>query len=266
MDGTMMGAPNAIEKLMQLGFHLIVLVVESDEKLSEPNNGFTLIEIPEQCLITNYDNPIHAIVKSTYPNSVDEYMNEEFLQCRAILASTIETFDEINDYVLSLIPCRHSIIFFNIFINVMKGNIQAHHNLTALKLYKDLLLSLPNHKIKLKIGTPIMLLRNLDQTEGLCNGTKMIVNRLANHVIEAKVMTEKNVGKIFYIPRMSLSPSHSTWHFKLTRRQFPLTVSYVMTINKVQSMEGLKILIHDKEGKTMNTTINVVFKEVFQNL
>ncbi|KAF1859963.1 hypothetical protein Lal_00028147 [Lupinus albus] len=28
----------------------------------------------------------------------------------------------------------------------------------------------------------------------------------------------------------------------------------------------LKILIHDNEGKTMNTTINVVYKEVFQNL
>ncbi|KAF1882166.1 hypothetical protein Lal_00038810 [Lupinus albus] len=45
---------------------------------------------------------------------------------------------------------------------------------------------LPNHKIKLKVGTPIMLLRNLDQTEGLCNGTRMIVNRLATNVIEAK--------------------------------------------------------------------------------
>ncbi|KAF1892578.1 hypothetical protein Lal_00011045 [Lupinus albus] len=93
----------------------------------------------------------------------------------------------------------------------------------------------------------------------------------------------------------NLSPSHSSWPFKLTRRQFPLTVSYAMTINKsqgqslasvglylprpvfghgqlyyafsrVQSMEGHKILIHDKEEKTMNTTINVVFKEVFQNL
>ncbi|KAF1883579.1 hypothetical protein Lal_00043265, partial [Lupinus albus] len=72
-------------------------VVSSDGKLSELNDGFALIEIPEQCLITNYNNLIHAIVKSTHPNLVDEYMNEEFLQC------------------------RHSIIFFNIFINVMKG-------------------------------------------------------------------------------------------------------------------------------------------------
>ncbi|KAF1883574.1 hypothetical protein Lal_00043260 [Lupinus albus] len=112
------------------------------------------------------------------------------------------------------------------------NDIEALQGLTTEFLNSLRTSGLPNHKIKLKVGTSIMLLRNLDQTEGLCNGTRMIVNRLANHVIEAKVMTEKNVGKIFYIPRMSLSPSHSPWPFKLTRRQFPLTVSYVMTINK----------------------------------
>ncbi|KAF1891494.1 hypothetical protein Lal_00012382 [Lupinus albus] len=72
-----------------------------DGKLSESNDGYALIEIPEQFLITIYDN-LHVIVKSTYSNLVDEYMNEEFLQCRAILVSTVETVDEIND-VLSLI-------------------------------------------------------------------------------------------------------------------------------------------------------------------
>ncbi|KAF1882229.1 hypothetical protein Lal_00038875 [Lupinus albus] len=242
--------------------------LRSDGKLSEPNDGYALIEIPEQFLITNYDNLIHAIVKSTYPNLVDEYMNEEFLQCRTIFTSIIDTVDEINDYVLLLISGGEREYLSSDSVDRTSG--------------------LPNHKIKLKVGTPIMLLRNLDQTEGLCNGTRMIVNRLATHVIEAKVMTGKNVGKIFYIPRMSLSPSHSL-------RQFSLTISYDMTINKsqgqslasvglylpqpvfghgqlyvafsrVQSMEGLKILIHDKEGKTMNTIINVVFKEVFQNL
>ncbi|KAF1888716.1 hypothetical protein Lal_00036757 [Lupinus albus] len=34
-----------------------------DGKLSEPNDDYALIEIPEQFLITNYDNPIHVIVK-----------------------------------------------------------------------------------------------------------------------------------------------------------------------------------------------------------
>lgn len=75
-----------------------------DGKLSQPNDGYAEIEIPYSFLITDFVDPIDAIVRSTYPNLVDQYLNEEFLQNRAILASTIETVDEINDYVLSLIP------------------------------------------------------------------------------------------------------------------------------------------------------------------
>jgi len=82
---------------------------------------------------------------------------------------------------------------------------------------------LPNHKIKLKTGTPIMLLRNIDQSESLCNGTRLIVTRLANHVIEAKVISGKNIGAIVYISRMEISPTQSPWPFKLS-----------MTINKSQ--------------------------------
>lgn len=154
---------------------------------------------------------------------------------------------------------------------------------------------LPNHKIILKIGTPIMLLRNLDQSEGLCNGTRLIVTRLGNHVIEAKIMSGKNIGNIIYIPRMRMSPSQSPWPFKLMRRQFPIVVCYAMTINKsqgqslqnvglylprpvfshgqlyvalsrVQSKEGLKVLIHDGQNQPLTSTTNVVFKEVFQNI
>jgi ATP-dependent DNA helicase PIF1 len=154
---------------------------------------------------------------------------------------------------------------------------------------------LPNHEIKLKIGTPIMLLRNIDQAEGLCNGTRLTVTRLGNRVIEAKIITGKNIGNLIYIPRMSMSPSQSPWPFKLNRKQFPIMLSFAMTINKsqgqsldhvglylprevfshgqlyvalsrVKSRQGLKILIHNKSKAPLQTTTNVVFKEVFQNI
>jgi len=94
---------------------------------------------------------------------------------------------------------------------------------------------------------------------------------------------------------MSMSPSQSPWPFKLIRKQFPIMLSYVMTINKsqgqsigfvrlylstpvfshgqlyvavsrVQSKSGLKILIHDNDNKRCSKTTNVVYKEVFQNV
>jgi hypothetical protein len=35
-----------------------------------------------------------------------------------------------------------------------------------------------NHKLELKVGTPILLLHNLNQSIGLCNGTRLIVKNL----------------------------------------------------------------------------------------
>jgi ATP-dependent DNA helicase PIF1 len=79
-----------------------------------------------------------------------------------------------------------------------------------------------------------MLLRNLDQSEGLCNGTRLTITKLEEHVIAAKIITGKNIGQELYISRMPMSPSQSPWPFKLFRRQFPIMLSFTMTINKSQ--------------------------------
>ncbi|KAF1894281.1 hypothetical protein Lal_00004205 [Lupinus albus] len=62
---------------------------------------------------------------------------------------------------------------------------------------------LPNHKIKLKVETPIL------SSKRLCNGTRLMVTRMTKHVLEAKIMSGKNTRNIIYIPCMSMSPSQS---------------------------------------------------------
>jgi len=55
-------------------------------------------------LITNFDDPVQAIVQSTYADLVQNYKNPEFLQSRAIVAGTLEIVNAINEYILGLIP------------------------------------------------------------------------------------------------------------------------------------------------------------------
>jgi ATP-dependent DNA helicase PIF1 len=91
-----------------------------------------------------------------------------------------------------------------------------------------------NHKLELKVGVLILLLRNLNQSIGLCNATRLIVKRLGQRVIEAEIITRNNVGKRVFIPRIIMSPFEIDWPFILRHRQFPIQVAFAMIINKSQ--------------------------------
>ena len=60
------------------------------------------------------------------------------------------------------------------------------------------MLRIPNYCLKLKTGVPIMLLRNIDQANGLCNDTRLQVNELRKNVIGTTVITRKNTLVIKY--------------------------------------------------------------------
>ncbi|KAF1878008.1 hypothetical protein Lal_00041757 [Lupinus albus] len=46
-----------------------------------------------------------------------------------------------------------------------------------------------DHKIKLKVGTSIIILRKLDQSKVLSNYTRFVVTKMTNHILEAKIMS-----------------------------------------------------------------------------
>ncbi|KAL3636163.1 hypothetical protein CASFOL_020710 [Castilleja foliolosa] len=104
-----------------------------------------------------------------------------------------------------------------------------------------------------------------------------------------------SAGDKVLVPRLSLTPSDVRVSFKFQRRQFSVMISYAMTINKSQGQSlanvglylkksvfshgqlyvavsrvtnptGLKILLCPNEDDETNSTVNVVYKEVFQNL
>jgi ATP-dependent DNA helicase PIF1 len=94
---------------------------------------------------------------------------------------------------------------------------------------------LPPHLLKLKVGCPIILLRNIDPANGLCNGTRLICRSFQRNVIDAEIAVGEHAGKRIFLPRIPLCPSDDDmFPFKMKRKQFPIRLSFAMTINKAQ--------------------------------
>lgn len=94
------------------------------------------------------------------------------------------------------------------------------------------------HNLQLKIGSPVMLLRNLNPLK-LCNGTRLIVKKMYANLIEATTITGKFKGERILLPRIPMIPNEAPIQFR--RLQFPIRLAYaMMTINKSQ-------------GQSMNT-------------
>jgi len=79
-----------------------------------------------------------------------------------------------------------------------------------------------------------MLLRNINQSIGLCSGTRLIITALGNMVIEAQIMTRTHSGRTVLIPRICQTLKNTKLPFVMERPQFPIKICYAMTINKSQ--------------------------------
>ncbi len=93
---------------------------------------------------------------------------------------------------------------------------------------------MPSHKLPFKIGAPVMMLRNLNPSGGLCNGICLIVRCFMMRVIEAKIITSKEAGNVTFIPHIKFISNNNGLPLTFARKQFPLWLAYAMTINKSQ--------------------------------
>ena len=75
--------------------------------------------------------------------------------------------------------------------------------------------SLPLAELKMKLGCPLILLRNLDPGKGLCNGMRMILLNAYRNILEVMIMGGDHHGEKAFIPRITLKPSSREYPFVL---------------------------------------------------
>lgn len=254
----------------------------------------TWVDIPDDLLIKTSGDKIKAIIDEVFPDFLNCYTDHSYLATRAIVCPNNSTVDHINDCVVAMIPtepkeylscdtisksCEHMPDFDMLYPTEFLNSISVNN--------------FPTHRLVLKKGVTIMLLRNLNQSMGLCNGTRLLVVSLGHRLLECVILTGSNIGDIAFIPRIALTTTSPKWPFTLQRTQFPVRICYAMTINKSQgqtlsrvgvylkkpvfthgqlyvavsrstSRAGLKILIEDDDEACASKTRNVVYHEVLE--
>ena len=190
------------------------------------------ISLPEY--IQTYTN-LQDLIRFVYPQSTIAAACTTFttFQDRCILAFHNDTINAINAMVLQQLPGD---MYVSHAVDTSDVNEEDPGFAQLPAEYMQSLNSggLPPSRLALKVGCPVMLLRNLYPKEGLCNGTRMIVTRLGQRCIEAQILGGEFNGQCKLIPRILLSTTEGELPFILTRKQFPIKLCFAMTVNKSQ--------------------------------
>jgi hypothetical protein len=191
-----------------------------------PITSNSSISIPQSLCTVVYS--IDELVKRVYPDLLNlNYKPTSWWRERAILAPRNDAVRDINEYILKHFN-SNEVIYTSIDTNIDENQLVDFpiEFLNSLDIPE-----LPPHILKLKIGSIVILLRNIDPPR-LCNGTRLKISQLKPNIIEGIIMTGCSEGDKVFIPRIPLIPSDSIYEFK--RLQFPIRLSFAITINKSQ--------------------------------
>ncbi|XP_065318849.1 uncharacterized protein LOC135926847 [Gordionus sp. m RMFG-2023] len=172
-----------------------------------------------------------SLIKCVYGNSI-EIADIDSLSTKIILTTKNKIALTLNNDIINIIsgPIKH----YYSADSIERDNKDDMMNFPLEFLHSQTPSGMPPHKLTLKVGTIVMLLRNLSPKKGLCNGTRLIIRHLHINFIDAEVLTGTNKGYRVFLPRIDLAPSDSQLPFTLKRRQFPIIPAFVITINKSQ--------------------------------
>nr|XP_027102854.1 uncharacterized protein LOC113724113 [Coffea arabica]XP_027108986.1 uncharacterized protein LOC113728823 [Coffea arabica] len=173
---------------------------------------------------------LNRLIESVF-GDLNVYFSDPYQMInRCILSGTNNVVDDVNQLIIDRFPRDpHTYISSDRTLNERdQGDYEDFLNSLNPK-------GLPPHKLILKENCPIILLRNLNPMEGLCNGTRLICRELRHNTICAEIAVGQYRGKRVFLPKIPLQTSDSEKNgIPFKRTQFPVKLCFAMTINKSQ--------------------------------
>ena len=163
-----------------------------------------------------------------FPDLKKNICKPGWLEGRTILAPTNKEVDAINNLMQESLP--ESGIKLSSADTL--GNPEDAFRFNSEYLHTLRPNGFPQHILNLKPGMPLMLLRNINPRQGLCNGTRLIFDKcLDNKLLQCRIVES---GRVVLIPRITFIPKLNEYPFEWQRRQFPVRASFAISINKSQ--------------------------------
>ena len=185
-------------------------------------------KIPDKYLLKNAE----ELIKVTFPSLGSIEMESSDLIDATIYTPLNVNANFINDNCLKKLPGEE-----RVYLSADKIIEDDENEDFPTELLHTISVSgLPDHELRLKMECPVILIRNLQggQTFGLRNGTRMIVKKMMERVIECQVAVGTQRGLRVFIPRIPMTDKSNELPFTIVRRQFPLKLAFSLTINKVR--------------------------------
>src|SRR6267154_365002 len=184
-----------------------------------------IIEIPDHFICQG------SLINEIFGDSLSGQDIDKYSKI-AILSPKNTDVDDINEQVLSLLD--ETIVTYLSADSIDDSDDKDKENYPIEFLNELTPSGMPVHNMHLKVGSIIMLLRNLNTKRGLCNGTRLSIHTLKTNLIIARVLTGTAANQIVYIPRINIAPTTTDLPFVLRRLQFPIKLAFAMTINNSQ--------------------------------
>jgi hypothetical protein len=122
----------------------------------------------------------------------------------------------------------------------------------------------PPQRLDLKVGMPLLLLRNM--TKNLMNGTRLLLLEIRPNILKCMILTGAGAGNTVYLPRFTFNHDGTDQPLAWTRRQFPVKPCWAMTINNSQGQTFVRVavcVIRVVDGE--NSTVVVDKADVFSH-
>ena len=179
------------------------------------------------------ENVLDELIEKVYTNIGNAYhtFDRNYLSERAILAITNRDVASINNKIMTQMPGE-----LTTYWSVDRAACEEDEDLFPTEYFNAFFeASLPPHKLCVKPGVPVMLLRNLDPPR-LCNGTRLRITRCGKQIFEGEIMGGTHDGEKVMLFKTPLQSKENNKHIPtpFVRKQYPVRPAFAMTINKSQ--------------------------------